>query len=524
MPFYIRKSVSAGPFRFNFSKGGVGLSVGVRGLRVGTGPRGHYIHAGRGGLYYRSSIKPAGTGPAERTPPPAPRPDMAPEATSSDDVEMIEIESADVLGMRDETFGHLLDEINRKSGQIKMSSAFCWTAIIVTLVAGFASGGVGFLFGLAAIPGWMIGRWLDSYRRSSVLYYDLEGDAEAAYRQLVEGFDSLQACKGKWHIEESGAVTSDVTRKRNAGASHLVKRKTTPLSYSLPDVIKSNLTPPALGVGKQTLFFMPDTVLVQDGSRFGAVSYSDLTVHRSNSRFIEDGAVPSDAQVVGHTWKHPNKNGGPDRRFRDNRQLPICLYESIQLRSATGLNELVEFSQAGKGSGLESGCRQLAGLPKGKTSETPLPPRSDAGPTPEASPQPQPEKRRSTRRLILAVFALLVGLPIIVTLVQERAVKPDASLKLAAPAPAPNARQEETVRPPSVTDSRPPDNRVADNPILVTSTAVNLREGPSTLTGILMTVPKGGAVRRLGQKEGWSHVETQNGMIGWMSSEFLVSR
>ncbi|MFW8645427.1 DUF4236 domain-containing protein [Rhizobium beringeri] len=35
MPFYIRKSISAGPFRFNFSKGGVGVSVGVKGLRVG---------------------------------------------------------------------------------------------------------------------------------------------------------------------------------------------------------------------------------------------------------------------------------------------------------------------------------------------------------------------------------------------------------------------------------------------------------------------------------------------------------
>jgi len=43
MPFYIRKSVSAGPFRFNFSKGGVGVSVGVKGLRVRTGPRGHYV-------------------------------------------------------------------------------------------------------------------------------------------------------------------------------------------------------------------------------------------------------------------------------------------------------------------------------------------------------------------------------------------------------------------------------------------------------------------------------------------------
>ena len=32
MPFYIRKSISAGPFRFNLSRSGVGLSVGVKGF------------------------------------------------------------------------------------------------------------------------------------------------------------------------------------------------------------------------------------------------------------------------------------------------------------------------------------------------------------------------------------------------------------------------------------------------------------------------------------------------------------
>jgi hypothetical protein len=528
LPFYIRKSVSAGPFRFNFSKGGVGLSVGIRGLRVGTGPRGHYIHAGLGGLYYRSSIKPVGTSSAERKPPPAPRQDVLPEATGSHDVEMIEIESADVLGMRDETFGHLLDEINRKSRQMKMSSAFCWSAIGVALVAGFASGGAGFVLGLTAIPGWMIGRWLDSYRRSSVLYYDLEGDAEAAYLRLVAGFDRLQACKGKWHIEESGAVTSDVTRKRNAGASHLVKRKTTSLSYSLPDVIKSNLTPPALGVGKQTLFFMPDTILVQDGSRFGAVPYSNLTVHRSNSRFIEDGSVPADAQVVDHTWKHPNKNGGPDRRFRDNRQLPICLYESIQLRSAAGLNELVEFSQAGKGDGFESGCRHLASLPKNRTSETPLPPQSDAGPAWEDFPQSQPQERRPVRRAVLAVFALLVCLPILGALVSEKNRKTNPSPKLTTPISTPSAlpsiTQENIGQKPFSIETRPPEARVPDSSMLVTRTAVNLRVGPSTRTNILMTVPKGGVIKRLSQWEGWSRVETQNGTTGWMSSEFLVGR
>src|SRR5687768_11584484 len=56
MPFYFRKSVSLGPIRFNLSKSGIGMSAGIPGLRVGTGPRGNYIHMGKGGLYYRQSL------------------------------------------------------------------------------------------------------------------------------------------------------------------------------------------------------------------------------------------------------------------------------------------------------------------------------------------------------------------------------------------------------------------------------------------------------------------------------------
>ena len=35
MGFYLRKSVSVGPFRFNLSGSGVGVSAGIRGFRVG---------------------------------------------------------------------------------------------------------------------------------------------------------------------------------------------------------------------------------------------------------------------------------------------------------------------------------------------------------------------------------------------------------------------------------------------------------------------------------------------------------
>ncbi len=56
MGLYLRKSFRAGPVRFNLSKSGLGLSGGVKGARLGVGPRGTYVHAGRHGLYYRKHL------------------------------------------------------------------------------------------------------------------------------------------------------------------------------------------------------------------------------------------------------------------------------------------------------------------------------------------------------------------------------------------------------------------------------------------------------------------------------------
>jgi len=60
MGWYFRRSVNVGPLRFNFSKSGVGQSFGIRGLRVGTGPRGSYVAGGRYGIYFRQYQKHTG--------------------------------------------------------------------------------------------------------------------------------------------------------------------------------------------------------------------------------------------------------------------------------------------------------------------------------------------------------------------------------------------------------------------------------------------------------------------------------
>jgi hypothetical protein len=90
--------------------------------------------------------------------------------------------------------------------------------------------------------------------------------------------------------------------------------------------------------GAATLAFYPDRLLVFRGATVGAVAYSALQAVAKESRFVEERGVPSDAQVVGKTWKYVNKNGGPDRRFNNNSEIPICLYSDLELSSAAGLS------------------------------------------------------------------------------------------------------------------------------------------------------------------------------------------
>jgi hypothetical protein len=125
MGFYLRKSVSVGPFRFNLSKSGVGVSAGIKGLRVGTGPRGNYISVGRGGLYYRATISTAQLVTVPATPPtspPTPLPNTIPQPGLGP---MVAIESAPISAMQDTSSAELLSELNSKANR---PNYWKWTA------------------------------------------------------------------------------------------------------------------------------------------------------------------------------------------------------------------------------------------------------------------------------------------------------------------------------------------------------------------------------------------------------------
>lgn len=334
----------------------------MTGLRFGTGPRGHYVHAGRGGLYYRASLGGGKAGSPRRLVEGQLQPSPQQPLALNPDAEMVRVSSADVLEMTDARFIELLDELNAKQLQAKLSIVLGGIAATIGfgLMLNLGLKGLAAGVGLTLIGAWA-GAYLDGYRRAVVVMYDLEDDTEAAYKALTDAFDGMTKAAAIWRVDSGGEISDLAAWKRNAGAGYLVDRKPTTFGYALPSIVKSNITPPSMQVGKETLYFLPDVVLVLDGNKFGAVGYDKLSVRWEESRHIEAESVPSDARIVGQTWMHPNKNGGPDRRFANNRQIPICLYESIHLTSTNGLNELLQLSILGRAAPFADAARKLAG-------------------------------------------------------------------------------------------------------------------------------------------------------------------
>ena len=361
MSFYLRKSIRVGPLRFNLSNSGVGVSAGFKGFRVGAGPRGNYVHMGVGGIYYRATI------PAAAPRPPAfQRHSGAPATLTSDPLippgtheELQDIDSTSASTIVDSSSAELLREINERKQKVRL-----WPLILTaTLLAAFAVIGMDLPPWLAVVVA-LIGAAATAFAyhrdllaKTVVLFYSMDPEMENTYGVLHEWANHLSSCARAWHIAAQGHVYD---RKYHAGASSLVRRNPTFIRKAEPPYLKSNIETVAIGVGAQVLHFFPDRVLIYDTNGVGAVGYNQLQLAVQPTRFIESESLPPDAQVVDHTWKYVNKRGGPDRRFKDNRQLPICLYDEISLSSSTGLNEVIQVSRVGLADGFAKAIESLA--------------------------------------------------------------------------------------------------------------------------------------------------------------------
>ena len=93
------------------------------------------------------------------------------------------------------------------------------------------------------------------------------------------------------------------------------------------------------------IYIYPAFVIVVDNlKKFGLIEIRELNFKYGSQRFLEEQEIPLDSKVVDYTWAKVNKNGSPDKRFKGNYKIPVCLYGEIEMTSKTGLNEAYSLS------------------------------------------------------------------------------------------------------------------------------------------------------------------------------------
>lgn len=346
MGFRFRRSIKLLPgVRLNLSGSGASVSLGPRGLHYTVGPKGTRVTAG---------IPGTGLSWTEYTPhskPPS-NPPLIPEhsfqveqdefTAEPIDPTLTAIENAPAEKINAFSTSELVPILNSVNRRLRFAPLVQLISVLVFVAALFHASqfslSLSALYATILVP---IGIFLDRYRRSVKIVYSPYGAADQIARALADSFGDLTACNSVWRVRVEGG-TADW--KRNAGATTLSQRKKINLQFGKPDCVRGDSQFPSLKLGSEEIYLLPDAALIIAKGSVAAVHYQDIEVSCSKVKFIEEEGVPTDSPVVGQTWRYVNKTGGPDRRFRFNKQLPICIYGEIIFRSESGLNSKVQCS------------------------------------------------------------------------------------------------------------------------------------------------------------------------------------
>jgi hypothetical protein len=250
--------------------------------------------------------------------------------------------------LRDPSGTSLLQEIQEKHRKVSFRKVnyIAWGVItlIMLLQNGFSLGII-----LLLVAAWLTGFVLASFdqkRKTVNLQYDLDAKAEQEYSQLSA---ALQTFASSGRIERITAQKSVQDRKYNCGMPRAIRSSNVRVQLASPPFFQVNLPVWRLGTGVQDIYFFPDRLLVFQGSQVGGVSYSRLKASATDYDVTAPAGVPSDATIVGRTWKYTNKRGGPDRRFSSNPEIPVIQCAEVNLESGSGMNVVLQTSNMAKG-------------------------------------------------------------------------------------------------------------------------------------------------------------------------------
>lgn len=317
MGLRMRKSINlGGGFRINISKSGIGYSWGTKGMRVTKTARGTtrttYSIPGTGISYVDEQSG------KKRSKSRNNYQNQQQVITNNE----FSTENVNVKDYQPAEYEEILAEM-KKAQKLNFIS----TLLILTFV--LAAFPVFIVTGIAGI----VMKIIVHKKMQIPMEYSFDEESKASFDEMSAIWMSLNKNKKFWQtISESS-----LNRKTSGGASRGVKRISAKAISKLPFFVTSNVQPFGLKLRKQKVYFLPDKMLVVSSLNVGAINYSDIKMDLGESRFVETDPVPKDANILGYTWLKVNKNGTRDKRYKNNRQVPVCQYGRVDIQSSSGL-------------------------------------------------------------------------------------------------------------------------------------------------------------------------------------------
>lgn len=103
---------------------------------------------------------------------------------------------------------------------------------------------------------------------------------------------------GTWQVN---TIQANSSTKTNAGASRSVEKKPVKFLKKNPFFLKTDATCYYIKLLKDDVYILPDRLIVKGKKGWGVVEYSEMSIDVGNVIFIENGATPKDAEIIGYT-------------------------------------------------------------------------------------------------------------------------------------------------------------------------------------------------------------------------------
>ncbi len=349
MAWSFRKRIKLIPgVHLNLSKSGISTSIGFRGASMTFGNSGTYLNLGIPGTGIQNRQKLGSQG--NQTYPIPSNYDyisVLPENIFSADLH--EITSQDMEGVKQAIFTARHERADLKNDISNMHSVIFKTKfkrfISYLLIYGLLNKKVVEKINVDLENQKQTLKGLGECLENCFVNIDVGFDDEikTRYNAIVATFNDLTTSHKIWDVTSAYAQNTVVTR---SSASTVIQKKD--VRFSLKNLPEVKTAYPALHFqnanGADIYFYPTFVIMYRDKDNFAIVSYKELDMFFEQTRFLEEGQKPNDSTIIDWTWKKVNKNGTPDKRFKDNYKIPVVRYGTVKLNSKTGIREEYMFS------------------------------------------------------------------------------------------------------------------------------------------------------------------------------------